>query len=104
MAIDLCGLPGNPPSQEAGKRRGKARHRQLSYCGAALPVGVVSISPTTWASLAFPEEHGGFRRAHAYGSESRQRDDDVQNVVSQQMSDQELVFGWTGRRRFGDDI
>lgn len=64
MAIDLCGLPGNPPSQEAGKRRGKARHRQLSYCGAALPVGVVSISPTTWASLAFPEEHGGFRRAH----------------------------------------
>ena len=82
---------------------GRPANRQLPFCGAALLVGVVYICPTTWASLGFPEEHGGSRRSHAYGSESRQREDDVPNV-SEQMSGQEVVFVPTGPRRFGGDI
>jgi hypothetical protein len=55
VAIHLSGLSRDPPSQEAAKRRAKACHRQLPFCGATPLVGVVYTSHTTWASLAFPK-------------------------------------------------
>ena len=49
MAIQQCGLPGNPASQETGKRRGKARHRQFPFL--ALPYWSASSPPAPLPGL-----------------------------------------------------